>query len=120
MYIDWDDKMVEETIEIQTVDEVHQIDERRQMSEIIDNQAEEHNNNLSNINDQLIAISDTIDNIQVGDVDLSEVTDKIDELDTTMITTQNQDILETLSAQQNQINSIEDKIDNILKVIKEM
>ena len=58
--------------------------------------------------------------MQVGDVDLTEVTDKLDELDTTMITTQNQDILETLANQQSQINGIEEKVNIILQKIDEM
>lgn len=112
--------MVEEIIEIQTATEVHQIDERRQMAEAISNQVAEQTNNMEVINDQLSSISTTIDNIQVSGVDLTEVTDKLDELDTTMITTQNQDILETLANQQNQINTIEEKVDSILAKLDEM
>lgn len=112
--------MVEEIIEIQTATEVHQIDERRQMAKTINNQVAEQTNTMEVINDQLSSISTTIDNMQVGDVDLTEVTDKLDELDTTMITTQNQDILETLANQQSQINGIEEKVNIILQKIDEM
>ena len=112
--------MVEEIIEIQTATEVHQIDERRQMAKAINNQVAEQTNTMEVINDQLSSISTTIDNMQVGDVDLTEVTDRLDELDTTMITTQNQDILETLANQQSQINGIEEKVNIILQKINEM
>lgn len=112
--------MVEEIIEIQTATEVHQIDERRQMAETINNQVAKQINTMEVINDQLSSISTNIDNIQISDVDLTEVTDKLDELDTTMITTQNQDILETLANQQNQINTIEEKVDSILAKLDEM
>ena len=111
--------MVEEIIEVQTSAEVHQIDEKRQIVNTLDNQISEQTTNMEAINDQLTSISESIDNVQIGDVDLTEVTSKIDELDTTMITTQNQDILETLANQQNQINSIEEKIDNILTKLDE-
>lgn len=112
--------MVEEFIEIQTVAEVHQIDEKRQLAETLDNQVVEQASNMKAINNQLSSISTTIDNIQVGEVDFTEVTDKLDELDTTMITTQNQDILETLGNQQNQINTIEEKVNIILQKLDEM
>lgn len=112
--------MVEEIIEVQTVAEVHQIDEKRQIAEALDNQISEQINSMEVINDQLTSISNSIDNIQVGDVDLTEVTNKIDELDTTIITTQNQDILETLASQQNQINTIEEKVNIILQKLDEM
>ena len=112
--------MVEEIIEVQTIAEVHQIDERRQMAETLDDQVIEQTNNMEMINEQLSSISTTIDNIQIGEVDLTEVTDKIDELDTAMITTQNQDILETLASQQDQINIIEEKVNIILQKLDEM
>ena len=111
---------MEEIIEVQTVAEVQQIDARRELVNTIDQQIINQTDGMEAINDQLSSISDTIDNINVGNVDFSEVTDKLDELDTTMITTQNQDILETLVNQQNQINSIEEKIDTILNAIEEM
>ena len=112
--------MVEEFIEIQTAAEVHQIDEKRQLAETLDNQVVKQASNMKAINNQLSSISTTIDNIQVGEVDFTEVTDKLDELDTTMITTQNQDILETLGNQQNQINTIEEKVNIILQKLDEM
>lgn len=109
---------MEEEIEIQTLAEVQQIDSRREILNTLNNQVEEQTNNMEIITQQLNDISSNIDSIST-DVDLSEVTNKIDELDTTMITTQNQDILETLANQQNQINTIEEKIELILEKLTE-
>ena len=112
--------MVEEQIEIQTYAEVQQIDNARETNQLLNNQAEMHIENMNIISDQLNNISDAIDNAQTSNIDLTEVTNKIDEIDTTTITTQNEDILETLSNQQDQINSIEEKINIILQKIEEM
>ena len=109
---------MEEEIEVQTLVEVQQIDNRREIADTLNNQIQEQNNNMETITQQLDTISSSIDNINT-DIDLTEVTDKIDELDTTMITTQNQDILETLANQQNQINTIEEKIELILQKLTE-
>lgn len=112
--------MVEETIEVQTLAEVQQIDNRREIQNTLDNQISEQTNVINTINNQLESISTNIDNIQVSDIDLTDVTDKIDKFDTEMITTQNQDIIETLGKQQNKINSIEEKLNTILNKLDEM
>lgn len=112
--------MVEEQIEIQTYAEVQQIDNARKTNQILNNQVETQIENMDIINNQLDNIVNTLDNVQVSDIDLTEVTDKIDEIDTTIISTQNQDILETLSNQQDQINSIEEKVNIILQKLDEM
>lgn len=112
--------MVKEEIEIQTLEEVQQIDHRREISDLVDNKLSETNENMSVISSQLNNITSTIDNINVDNVNVDEITNKLDEFDTTMITTQNQDILETLNNQQTQINSIEEKINTILSKIDEM
>ena len=109
---------MEEEIEVQTITEVRQIDSRKEIMDTLDNQIKEQTVNMETITQQLDDISTNIDNIST-DVDLTEVTDKIDELDTTIITTQNQDILETLATQQNQINTIEEKIELILQKLEE-
>lgn len=112
--------MVNEFIEVQTYAEVQQIDSRKEMANVLNNQVSTQTDAMNTINDQLESISSTIDDIQIGDLDLTEVTDKLDEIDTTMITTQNQDIIETLNEQQSQINSIENKINTILDKLNEM
>jgi len=109
---------MEEDIEVQSLAEVKQIDSRRDIIDTLDNQIVEHNSNMEIINQQLDTISSNIENINT-DINLNEVTDKIDEIDTTIITTQNQDILETLAKQQNKINSIEEKLNIILEKITE-
>lgn len=111
---------MEEQIEIQTHDEVQQIDNRRIINDTLNTQIQEQTNNMEIINQQLENISLAINDVQPQTVSLEEVTNKIDELDTNMITVQNQDILETLANQQNQINSIEEKINIILQKIDEM
>lgn len=113
-------KMVEEIIEVQTLTEVQQIDERREIMNTIDTQINKQIGGLETINDQLTSISNNIDNISTGDTDLTEINEKLDNIDTTMISVQTQDILETVANQQNQINSIEEKIDTILNAINEM
>ena len=74
------------------------------------------------INNQLENITEAINETQVPteDIDLTEVHDKLDSLDNTIITTNTENILETLNNQQNQINSIEEKINTILNKINEM
>ena len=109
-----------EEIEVQNYNEVQQIDNRRIINDTIHEQIKEQTNNMETINQQLQDISSTINDIQPNNINLSEVTDKIDELDTNMISIQNQDILETLTNQQNQINSIEEKLNIILNKIDEM
>lgn len=125
---------MEEMIEVQTVAEVQQIDEKKALAEALDTQINEQTNHMEIISDQLSSISDTMSTIEFGNVDLTEVTDKLDELDTAMLTTQNQDILETvitqqnqvnnieqaLIKQQNQINSIEETLNSILEIVQEM
>ena len=73
---------------------------------------------MDTISTQLNDITNVISDIQSPEVDLTEVVDKIDELDTTIVTTQTADILEQLNGQQERINNIEDKLDRILNAIE--
>ena len=109
---------MEEFIEIQNIQEVQQIDSRRETSNIINDQIEQQNTNMDIISTQLDSIGNVINNIQSPDVNLSDVVDKIDELDTTIMTAQTADILEQLNSQQEQINGIEEKLDRILNAIE--
>lgn len=99
-------------IEIQTNDELKIIDYRKETNEIIN----EKLNQTENISAQLDTIQTSIDNIDnSGNVDLSEVTDMIENIDTTIVEVQTQDILTIVNQQQEQINNINDKLDMILK-----
>ena len=109
---------MEEFIEVQNIQEVQQIDARRETSNIINDQIEQQNTNMDIISTQLDSIGNVINNIQSPDVKLSDVVDKIDELDTTIVTAQTADILEQLNSQQKQINGIEEKLDRILNAIE--
>jgi uncharacterized coiled-coil protein SlyX len=100
--------------ETQTASEVNEIDFKRITQDNIELQ--------SQLQEQIITdISDKIDNIETNvnsNVDLSEVTDLLADIDTNTISAQNQDIIEIVQEQQSQINSIENKLDMILKKLE--
>ena len=113
---------MQEEIIVQTADEVANIDYMRNTNDIINEQTNEIQNNMDIITEQLETIIDntntaTISDVDVSsiDVDLSEVTDLIDSIDTTMVEANTQDILIELNNQKQQINDINDKLDLILE-----
>ena len=113
---------MQEEIIVQTADEVANIDYMRNTNDIINKQTNEIQNNMDIITEQLETIIDntntaTISDVDVSsiDVDLSEVTDLIDSIDTTMVEANTQDILIELNNQKKQINDINDKLDLILE-----
>lgn len=120
--------MVNEYIEIQDYAEVQQIDNRREIKEMVNDQIIEQTSNIENINNHLENISSALDNTSItGNIDLTEVTDKIDEIDTTIITAQTGDILLTVQEQREEIenlkkqnNTLEEKLDLILNKLEEM
>ena len=114
--------MVNEYIEVQNFNQVQDIDSRRNTNNIISNQIETQVAGIESINNQLDEIVTAVNDAQFSttDIDLTEVNDKLDNIDTTIITTQTQDILEIVNNQQEQINTIESKIDMILQKIDEM
>lgn len=120
--------MVNEYIEVQDYAEVQQIDNRKEIKEAVNNQINEQADNIKNINNHLESISSVLDNASLsGNVDLTEVTEKIDEIDTTIITAQTGDILLTVQEQKEEIetlkeqnNTLEEKIDLILNKLEEM
>lgn len=111
--------MAEEVI-IQTADEVSVVDYKRNINDAIDSQAEEIQNNMDTIAEQLDTIIDNTNNNSVNgtpiqtNVDLSEVTDLIENIDTTLVEANTQDILVQLNNQQEQIDDINQKLDLIL------
>lgn len=105
--------MVEE-IEIQTVNDVKTIDYMRTTNDIINTTIEEQTTQTEIISEQLDNIQSSINNIEVtSDVDLNEVVDKIDNIDTTVIEAQAQDILSVVNQQQEQIDNMRETINNI-------
>lgn len=100
-----------EEIEIQTVDDVRNIDYMRANNQFVKDVITEQMN-------QVDTISETLDNIQSNinaqsEIDLSEVTDLIADIDTTVVEVQTQDILSTVNEQQTQINNMQESIDEI-------
>lgn len=110
--------MVKEEVIIQTADEISAIDYMKGTNKLIDQRNQETQDNITNISKQLDVIQDTITNINTGvpdsNVDLSEVTTLIEDIDTSTVQAQTQDILTILNNQQSQINDINEKIDLIL------
>lgn len=97
-----------EEFEIQTVADVKTIDYMRVNNDII----EQATNQSDMISEALIDIKDTIKENQ-NQVDLSEVTDLIENIDTTVVEVQTQDILNTINEQQNEINEIKESINEM-------
>lgn len=100
-----------EEIEIQTVNDVRNIDYMRANNEFVEQTITEQMNQTNAISETLNTIQDTITN--QTQVDLSEVTDMIENIDTTVVEMQTQDILDTISKQQNQIDEMQSSIDDI-------
>lgn len=112
--------MAEEII-VQTADEVANIDYMMKTNDMINQQTNEMQNNIDTITEQLDIIIDNTNNITTtesaptSDVDLTEVTDLINNIDTTLVEANTQDILVKISNQQEQINDINEKLDLILR-----
>ena len=78
--------MVQEEIIVQTADEVAQIDYKRLTNDIITAQTDEIQNNINNISEQLDVIidntnSNTYDMPISSDIDLSNVTNLIEDIE---------------------------------------
>lgn len=108
-------------IQIQTVDEVKTIDYMKNTNQIINNQIEEQAQNINDLSDTLDVMNDTLSSIVVSDnVDLSELTESINSIDTTVVEAQTQDILTIVNNQQTQINSIKEDVQEIKQLIKQL
>jgi phosphoglycerate-specific signal transduction histidine kinase len=112
-----------EEIELQTMNDVRTIDYMRTTNQAIDETISTQSEIINNISDNLDTITEAvISNPTVStDIDLSEVHEKLDNIDTSVVETQTQDILSIVNNQQEQINdiknditSINDKLDAIL------
>lgn len=100
-----------EEIEIQTVADVKTIDYMRNNNTIIEQTITEQANQVSNISDALTNIQDSLDS--QTQVDLSEVTELIENIDNTVVEVQTQDILNIVNNQQAEINSIKENVNDI-------
>ena len=105
--------MVEE-IEIQTANDVKTIDYMKTTNNMINQTIEEQTTQTEMISEQLDNIQSSINNIEVSsDIDLTEVVDKIDNIDTTIVEAQTQDILSVVNQQQERIDSMGESINEI-------
>lgn len=97
-----------DSFEIQTESQVKAIESRKIVQDMIELQSPDTNIVSANIENQISNIADTIDS-------LNDINTKIDNIDTNILEAQFADILVKIQAQQEQINSIEEKIDMLLE-----
>lgn len=113
-----------EEIQIQTADEVKNIDYMRTTNEVISNQIDNQLNSLETLSDTLDNVNNTLNLISDSaietPVDLTEVVESIDSIDTTVIEAQTQDILSIINSQQQQIDNIESNINEINDKINQL
>lgn len=112
-----------EEIEIQTVDDVKTIDYMRDTNNKINTQIEEQIGNITDISDTLDAVHNTLQSIDISTnntVDLSEITESINSIDTTVVEAQTQDILTIVNNQQTQINNMQSDIQEIKQLLKQL
>lgn len=111
---------MEEEVFIQTINEVNNIDYAKEANELFNSQQEEIQNNMDIISEQLNDIQSTITTVNndIGVDAISEVASLVENIDTTIVESQNQDILSILDNQQKQINTIEEKIDMIISKLE--
>lgn len=100
-----------EEIEIQTVADVRNIDYMRANNQFVEQVITEQINQTDTISETLTNIQGTLE--EQSQVDLSEVTNLIENIDTTIVEVQTQDILTTVNEQQEKINNMQESIDDI-------
>ena len=93
-----------EEIELQTSDDLKTIDYMRTTNQAINSTISEQQNTINNISDNLDVIADAVTSPTTSNIDLSEVTDMIDNIDTAIVENNTQDILSIVNQQQEQIN----------------
>lgn len=105
-----------EEIQIQTIDEVKNIDYMKATNEKINEQINEQINGIESLADTLDNVNSTLNLISDATINTNiptDIIDTIDNIDTTVIEAQTQDILATMNAQQEQINNIESNINEL-------
>ena len=103
-------------VEVQTLNEVKQIDHRRDTQIALQEQAEIQTNHMDTINTKLDDITAAVDNIYTGSttyIDLTEVTDMISDINTDVIVAQNEDMFDIIQEQNDKINTLEEKLNEI-------
>lgn len=103
--------MIEEEVIIQTADEVSIIDYMKNTNDVINGELQTAQDNMNIITEQLSYIQDNISPVAAPEAI---------EVDTSVVEAHTQDILLTINQQQEQINTIEEKIDLILNRLDEM
>lgn len=100
-----------DSFEIQTEAQVKAIESRKIVQDVIESQNTFNNNTLTtNIEEQISNISETLNTFN-----MNEINDKIDNIDTNILEAQISDMLIKIQTQQEQINSIEEKINMLLE-----
>ena len=106
---------MEEEIQVQTTEEVKNIDYMKATNEAINTQIEEQISNIDDLSNTLDDISSTVNFIAEttvpNTIDVSEI---VDSIDTTIVEAQTQDIL------QRQINNIESTVNEINEKLNEL
>ena len=108
---------MQEEVTIQTADEVNRIDYMRTTNDMIAEQANDIQTNMDIISEQLNTIIDNTTSISPStttNTDLSTVTSLMEDINTTTVEANTQDILAKISKQQKQIDDINDKLVLIL------
>ena len=100
-----------EEIEIQTVADVKNIDYMRANNQFVEQVITEQINQTDTISETLTNIQGALE--EQSQVDLSKVTNLIENIDTTIVEVQTQDILTTVNEQQEKINNMQESINDI-------
>lgn len=107
--------MPEEEIIIQTGDEVSKVDYMRTTNDMLTAHSDEIQNNIDTITEQLDIIMDNTSTSSSVSPDIStDINTLIDNIDTSMVESNTQNILIKLDNQQQQIDDINTKLDLIL------
>lgn len=101
--------------ETQTAAEVNEIDFKRITQDNIRLQNQIQEQVINDIGNKIDNIGGSI---ETPEIDLTEVTDMLADIDTNIISAQNQDIIDIVQEQQAQINSMEKKLDLILSKLE--
>lgn len=112
---------MEEEIQMQSAEEVKNIDYMKATNEAINVQIEEQMDNINALSDTLDDINNTVNFIAETTapttIDVSEI---VDSIDTTIVEAQTQDILTLIDNQQRQIDNIESTVNEINEKLNEL
>lgn len=109
-----------DSFEIQTETQVRAIESKKIMQESLSNMSNE--NNIIDSSEIADKVVNQLSNMAIEtdtNIDISNLENKIDTINTGVIEAQTQDMLIQFNKQQEQINSIEEKINIILEKMEE-